>query len=152
MDTQKKLLTRLIQTKPSTSALVLRLALGLMILPHGSQKLLGLFGGYGYSGTMQFFTETMGIPYIFAALAIFTEFFGGLALIIGAFTRLAALGVGSVMVVAALTSHVQYGFFMNWFGNQKGEGFEFHLLAVAIALALVIEGGGRASVDSKLNR
>jgi putative oxidoreductase len=127
--------------------LVLRLVLGLVILPHGAQKLLGWFGGYGLRGTMAFFTQTMGIPAALALLAIIAEFFGALALLVGLLTRPAALGIGAVMVVAALTSHLRYGFFMNWFGAQQGEGFEFHLLAAGIALALLITGGGAWSLD-----
>lgn len=126
---------------------ILRLALGVMILPHGLQKTIGMFGGYGFTGTMGFFTETMGIPALFAFLAIVAESLGGLALILGLFSRIAALGVGVTMLVAALTSHIQNGFFMNWFGNQKGEGIEFHILAIAMALAIIIHGGGRLSLD-----
>ena len=145
-------LTALLRTGQEYAPLVLRLGLGLMILPHGTQKLLGWFGGYGFTGTLQFFTETMGIPWLFGFLAIMAEFFGGLALLIGALTRLAALGVGIVMLVAAWTSHLQNGFFMNWYGNQAGEGVEFHLLALAMALALIICGGGYASLDTYLRR
>ena len=144
-------LYKLTHTDTAVSPLVLRLALGIMILPHGSQKLLGLFGGHGFTGTMQFFTESMGIPYVFALLAILAEFFGGVGLILGLGTRVAAFGVGAVMLVAAQTSHVQHGFFMNWFGNQQGEGIEFFILAVGIAIALVIEGGGRWSVDGSVS-
>lgn len=128
--------------------LVLRLTLGLVILPHGAQKLLGWYGGYGFKGTMGFFTQTMRIPAPLALLAIIAEFFGPLALLLGLLTRPAALGIGAVMVVAALTSHLRNGFFMNWFGGQEGEGFEFHLLAAGIALALVIIGGGAWSLDA----
>ena len=141
---------RSLATDADPVMLALRLALGAMILPHGAQKLLGWFGGYGFSGTMNFFTETMHIPALFALLAILAEFFGGLALIAGLGGRFAALTVGTVMVVAALTSHLRNGFFMNWFGNQAGEGFEFHLLAVAIALAIVVRGSGAWSVDRLL--
>lgn len=141
-------LNRLLRTERDYTLLMLRVGLGLMIVPHGAQKLLGWFGGYGFTGTMQYFTETMGIPWLFGFLAIMAEFFGGLALLTGALTRLAALGVGMVMLVAAWTSHLQYGFFMNWYGSQAGEGFEFHLLALTIALALVICGGGYASLDA----
>lgn len=134
-------------TAVAALSLVLRLVLGLVILPHGAQKLLGWFGGYGFKGTMAFFTQTMGIPGALALLAIVAEFFGSLALIIGLLTRPAALGIGVVMVVAALTSHLRHGFFINWFGAQEGEGFEFHLLAAGIALALLIIGGGAWSLD-----
>jgi len=125
----------------------LRLALGLVILPHGAQKLLGWFGGYGFRGTMGWFTGTMHIPYLFGLLAIIAEFFGPLALLAGLLTRPAALGIAVVMVVAALTSHRQHGFFMNWFGNQQGEGFEFHILAASMAAVLVLTGAGAWSLD-----
>ena len=141
---------KLIRTDNDTTSLILRLFLGIVFFPHGAQKLLGWFGGYGFSGTMNFFTETMGIPAVFAFLAIVAEFFGALGLITGFLTRLSAFGIGIVMVVATLTVHLQHGFFMNWSGNQQGEGFEYHLLAIAIAVALTIKGGGRWSIDGAL--
>jgi putative oxidoreductase len=127
--------------------LMLRLTLGLVILPHGAQKLLGWFGGYGFRGTMGWFTGTMRIPYLFGVLAIIAEFFGPLALLSGLLVRPAALGIAAVMVVAAVSSHRQHGFFMNWFGNQQGEGFEFHILAASMAAVLVIAGAGAWSID-----
>jgi putative oxidoreductase len=145
------LFSSLAATSGSTAATVLRLALGIMILPHGLQKTLGWFGGYGFTGTMGYLTGTVGAPWIFALLAILAESVGGVMLIVGAGTRVAALGVGSVMVIAAL-QHRPNGFFMNWAGNQKGEGIEFHLLALAIAIALLIMGGGKFSVDAALKR
>jgi len=141
------MLRKALETDQSVSSLILRLGLGIMIFPHGAQKLLGWFGGYGYSGTIQFFTEQMGIPYLFALAAILAEFFGGIGLILGAATRLWAFLVGFTLLVGALMSHVQHGFFMNWSGQQAGEGFEFHLLAVAMAAALTLKGGGRWSLD-----
>ncbi len=131
-------------------ALALRLVLGIVILPHGAQKLLGWFGGYGYRGTMGFFTGTLRIPYAFGLLAIVAESFGALALIAGLLTRPAALGIGVVMAVAALTSHRRNGFFMNWFGNQVGEGYEYFILAGGIALVLALAGGGAYSLDALL--
>jgi putative oxidoreductase len=145
------LFSSLVATGDSLAGTVLRLALGIMILPHGLQKTLGWFGGYGFKGTMGYLTGAVGAPWIFAVLAILAESVGGLMLIAGAGTRLAALGVGGVMLVAA-TQHRANGFFMNWGGQQKGEGFEFHLLAIGIAVALLILGGGRFSVDSLLKR
>jgi putative oxidoreductase len=127
--------------------LFLRLALGIMIFPHGAQKLLGWFGGYGFSGTVQFLTGGMHIPWIFAVAAILIEFFGGIALILGLFTRLAAFLVGLELVIAAFMVHVRNGFFMNWGGQQKGEGFEFFILVAGIALALMLLGGGCCSLD-----
>jgi len=141
------MLRKLLTTQDNLSFTVLRIFLGLVILPHGTQKLLGWFGGHGFSGTMQHFTEGMGIPFVFALLAIIAESFGSLGLIVGLCTRIAALGVGVTIGVAALMVHLPNGFFMNWSGKQAGEGFEFHLLVVGMALALVIGGGGRWSLD-----
>lgn len=141
-----KALQFLTNTNDSAAPTVLRLALGFMILPHGLQKTLGWFGGYGFKGTMGYLTGEVGAPWIFALLAILAESVGGLMLIVGFGTRIAALGVGGVMLVAA-TMHWSNGFFMNWFGNQKGEGVEFHLLAIGMVVALLILGGGKWSVD-----
>lgn len=148
----ERLMGRVLATEPRWTLLVLRLGLGLMILPHGAQKALGWFGGYGLDGTMGYFTDTLGIPFILGLLAIVAEFLGGFALLGGFFTRVAAVGVGTTLVVAAWTVHLQHGFFMNWYGNQAGEGIEFFLLGVAMAAALAIGGGGRYSVDGWLVR
>lgn len=109
-----------------------------------------MFGGYGFSGTMQFFTEQMHIPYVFALLAIAAEFLGALGLIAGLFTRIAAFGITVNMIVAVYMVHYSQGFFMNWFGTQTGEGYEYHILAIALGLALMIRGGGMLSIDSRL--
>lgn len=146
------MLETLLETKNDISATILRITLGLVIFPHGAQKLLGWFGGYGFGGTMQHFTENMGIPYLFALLAILAESFGALGLIVGLGTRIAALGVGATIGVAAFMGHIQHGFFMNWFGKQAGEGFEYHLLVVGMALALVVSGGGKWSLDRLLSK
>ncbi|OGQ26017.1 MAG: hypothetical protein A3I75_01170 [Deltaproteobacteria bacterium RIFCSPLOWO2_02_FULL_50_16] len=143
---------QMIQTDRNLGALFLRLGLGCVIFPHGAGKVLGWFGGYGLSATLQNFTEGMGIPLIFAVLAIAAEFLGSLGLITGLLTRVAAFGIGVTMTVAALMAHVQNGFFMNWFGQQKGEGFEYHVLAVAMSLALIITGGGCLSIDRYLTK
>jgi putative oxidoreductase len=123
--------------------------LGLVMFPHGAQKMLGWFGGHGFSGTMGFFTH-QGIPAPLAFLAIAAEFFGGLGLIVGFLSRIAAFGVLCNMAVAVLTVHFHNGFFMNWAGTNKGEGFEYHLLAIAMALAVMIGGAGAPSVDRAL--
>jgi len=146
------MIKKLLETNDDITGFVLRVLLGVVMLPHGAQKLLGWFGGFGFSGTMGFFTGTMGIPAVFAFLVIMSEFFGSLALIAGAITRLAAFGAGCIMLGATLMVHLPNGFFMNWAGKQQGEGFEFHLLAMAIAVALMIKGGGRWSVDGLLTR
>jgi putative oxidoreductase len=113
---------------------------------HGAQKMLGWFGGSGFQGTMGFFTQ-MGIPAVFAFLAIVAEFFGGLGLIVGLLARIAALGVAAVMAVAIAMVHSHVGFFMNWNGNQNGEGFEYHLLVLAMSVVLMARGAGAFSVD-----
>lgn len=131
---------------------VLRLVLGAVIFPHGAQKVLGWFGGYGLKGTMDYYTQTLNFPQALAMLGIAAEFLGSLGLIVGLLTRVAALGVGAVMVMAAYKVHRPHGFFMNWYGNQESEGFEYHILAAGIALALIIAGGGGWSLDAALFR
>jgi putative oxidoreductase len=145
------LLSSLAATGDSFAPTVLRLALGLMILPHGLQKTLGSFGGHGFKGSMGYLTGPVGAPWIFALLAILAESAGGLLLLAGLGTRVAALGVAGVMAVAAW-QHRKNGFFMNWFGQQQGEGVEFHLLALGISVALMILGGGAVSVDALFGR
>jgi len=142
------MLKKFFATKPEFAVLYLRLLLAAVMFPHGAQKTLGWFGGHGFSATMQSFTGQMGIPAVFAFLAITAEFFGSLALVLGLFTRLAAFGIGTTIAVAAFMVHVAHGFFMNWSGQQKGEGFEYHILVCAIALALMFKGGGRWALDS----
>lgn len=139
-------LTSILATDNSFSLFALRLALGIVVLPHGLQKVFGWFGGWGFNGTMGWFAS-IGIPAILGFLAIAADFAGALAVIAGLGTRIAAFGIGVNMVVAALLVHRTNGFFMNWAGNQKGEGFELHILAAAIALVLVIGGAGRWSAD-----
>lgn len=138
---------RLLSTSDDWTLTALRATLGLVIFAHGAQKMLGWFGGFGFEGTMNFFTTQMGIPALFAFLAIAAEFFGGLGLIVGLLTRVAAFGVASVMAVAVAMVHTQFGFFMNWNGNQKGEGFEYHMLVLAIAVVLMARGAGAWSLD-----
>lgn len=145
-------LQRLLATTDSLAPTVARLTLGLVMFPHGAQKALGWFGGYGYSGTMGFFTGTMHIPAVFAFLAIAAEFAGSLALIAGFFSRVAAFGIAAVMAVAIATTHLANGFFINWTGAQKGEGFEYHLLVLGLALIVMIHGAGKTSVDGRLAR
>ena len=141
-----KLLQLLTKTNDSAAPLLARLTLGLVMFPHGAQKALGWFGGYGYTGTMGYFTGTLHIPALFAFLAIAAEFAGALALITGLFSRVAAFGIASVMAVA-ISMHYANGFFMNWTGQQKGEGIEYHLLALGLALIVIIYGAGKASLD-----
>ena len=137
---------KIVQTNDDVVMLVLRIMLGVVFIPHGIQKILG------FSGTMQMFTTNLHIPLVFAFLAIMAEFLGSWGLITGLLTRVAAFGIAVDMMVAVYMLHWQNGFFMNWFGNQKGEGFEFHILVIAIAIALMIRGGGLWSVDRALSR
>ena len=147
-----KALRLLVTTNGGIPALIARLTLGFVMFPHGAQKMLGWFGGYGVTGTMGFFTGTMHIPALFAFLAILAEFAGSLGLIVGFFGRVAAFGIACNMVVAILTVHAANGFFMNWFGAQKGEGFEYHLLAIGLALIVMISGSGSFSIDRVISR
>jgi len=143
---------KIVKTDPGNHvATILRLGLGVVFFAHGAQKMLGWFGGYGFTGTMGFFTRQMGIPAVFAFLAISAEFFGGLALLVGFLGRIAAFGISCNMLVAVAIVHQKVGFFMNWNGNQQGEGFEFHLLALAMLLAVMILGSGAWSVDAALS-
>jgi putative oxidoreductase len=142
---------KLFRTDNDVATAIARLVLGVIFFAHGSQKMLGWFGGYGFSGTMGFFTGALHVPAIFAFLAIVAEFFGGLGLIFGFLTRIAAFGVLSNMVVAIAMVHSQFGFFMNWAGTQKGEGYEYHLLVLAVTVLLIIRGAGAASLDRLLS-
>jgi putative oxidoreductase len=144
------MLKKIVNTENDYIALVLRLALGYVFFFHGMQKLTTMFGGYGYAGTMGFFTQKLGVPTVFAFLAIMAEGLGWAGLITGLLTRIAAFGITVNMIVAVKMLHFQNGIFMNWFGNQKGEGYEFHILAIAIGIALMIKGGGALSVDRAL--
>lgn len=146
------MIDKLLRTDDDFSSLVLRVMLGLVFFPHGAQKVLGWFGGHGLAGTLDFFTANMGIPMVLAIMVIAAEFLGALGLITGFLTRLSALGILSVMLGAIFMVHLPNGFFMNWGGKQAGEGFEYHLLAIAIAATLMLKGGGKWSVDGLIAR
>lgn len=143
---------RLLRTSNDIGPLILRLFLGVVIFPHGAQKALGLFGGYGFTGTMGFFTQKMQLPVVLALLVIAAEFLGSIGLITGFLTRLSAFGIASNMIGAIFLVHLPNGFFMNWSGKQAGEGFEFHLLAIGIALVLLFTGGGGLSIDGLISQ
>jgi putative oxidoreductase len=128
--------------------LVVRIVVGIVIAGHGAQKLLGWFHGFGYDATMNFFTETMGLPYLLAFAIIVAESIGMIALIAGLFTRAMSGVLIAIMVGAIITVHAQYGFFMNWFGAQAGEGFEYHVLVIALATVTLLNGGGLYSIDN----
>jgi len=142
----------LFQTNDKFSYWVPRVILGCVMLPHGAQKLFGWFGGFGFTNTMTYFTQTAGLPWIIAFLIIMGESLGSLGLIVGFFTRLSALGLICIMVGAIITVHIPNGFFMNWFGKQAGEGFEYHLLVIGMSIPLLISGGGKYSVDLLINK
>jgi putative oxidoreductase len=143
---------QLFSTQQEWIGLVLRLILGGIMLPHGAQKMFGWFGGYGYDTTMKFFTDTMKLPVIVAFLVIFLEFFGAIGLLIGVASRLWAIGLIAIMIGAIITTNFKHGFFMNWFGNQSGEGYEYHLLIIGICIAILIVGSGRFSLDGLIER
>lgn len=150
--TQKSLnmKAQIFKTSDALAPTILRILLALVILPHGAQKLLGWFGGFGFSGTMNFFTDTVGLPWLIAFTVIMLESFGAIALLAGFATRILALFYVALALGIVFTSHIQHGFFMNWFGNQPGEGFEFFILWVGMAISLVLTGGGRYSVDQAI--
>ena len=146
------MLRKLVKTESDYALTLSRLVLGTLFFIHGDQLMLGWFGGSGLSGSIQFFTQHLGIPASFAFLAICAQFFGGLMLIFGFIGRLAALAIVCTMAEAIVKVHWQFGLFMNWFGTQKGEGFEYHLLAITLGLLIALRGSGAFSFDRLLAR
>ena len=146
------MLTRLLKTDADWALTFVRIALGFIMLPHGAQKLLGWYGGPGFTPFMQALTKGAHVPVVFAFLAIMAESFGALGVFLGCLTRIAAFGLAVDMIVGAWMINVPNGLFMNWTGQQKGEGFEFHILVVGIALALMLRGAGALSVDLAIYR
>lgn len=142
---------KIFTTENNYSWTILRVTLGTVMLAHGLQKAFGWFGGYGWDGTMGYFTGMVGLPSFLAAFIILIETLGAFLLIIGFAGRINALLVGAVILGAFFIDHWPNGFYMNWFGNQKGEGFEFDLLFLAISSFIVINGSGALSVDSWLS-
>jgi putative oxidoreductase len=143
--------SKILETRYDLVLTIVRLMLGVVFFAHGAQKMLGWWGGPGFSAMMRGF-EQGGIPPVFAFLAIAAEFFGGIGLLLGFLTRIAAFGISVNMIVAIFRNHLPNGFFMNWGGNQKGEGFEFHLLVLAITFSIMIFGAGAFSIDGMLYR
>lgn len=129
-------------TATDAALLVLRIALGVIFFAHGAQKMLGWFGGNGLAATVQGMSQG-GIPVPLVYVAVFTEFFGGLAVIVGALTRLASLGLFVTMLVAIFKVHLANGFFMNGAG---GAGIEYNVALAAMSLALVLAGPGRIAL------
>ena len=138
-------------TDNSWTGLILRLTLGLVMFPHGAQKLLGWYGGFGFNGTTGFFTQQMGMPWLIAFLVILGESLGSVALLAGLLTRFTAAGIVAIMLGAITMVHLPHGFFMNWFGKQQGEGYEYHLLVIGITAALLVTGAGRWSIDREIS-
>jgi len=147
------MLKGLLKTSDSVVDMLLRLTLAVVFFPHGAQKVLGWFGGYGLAATYGFFTKKMGIPAFFAVLDILAEFLGPIGLFFGFFTRVASFGIFCVMAVAVWMVHAKTGFFMNWYGTMPAgtEGFEYHLLAIGLCLAVMARGAGALSVDRALS-
>jgi len=141
------MLKKFLSTEDSIAPLIIRVMLGVVMLPHGAQKALGMFGGGGFSATMKGMSQGMGIPAVIVFLIISSEFLGSIGLILGLASRFCAFGTFSIMTGAIFMVHLPNGFFMNWFGKQAGEGFEYHLLAIGMALSLMIAGGGKWSAD-----
>jgi putative oxidoreductase len=142
----------IIENKADAAVLILRLTVGVVIFAHGAQKLLGWFGGYGFDGTMHYFTDTVGLPYLIGFLVIIGESLGMIALAIGLLTRFAAVSLVVIMAGAFFVDHAQHGFYMNWFGQNAGEGYEFDILVVGAAAAITVLGAGRYSVDAWVAR
>ena len=147
------MLRKLLSTNTDAGPLAARIALGTIMIPHGFQHALGLFGGYGFGGTLTWMTKTLGFPAPLAALAILTELLAPFALLLGLGGRFAALGIIGIMGGAIIT-HAPNGFFMNWFGGLPAgvEGFEYHLLAIGLGAVVVLDGSGALSVDAWLSR
>jgi putative oxidoreductase len=147
-----RILDRFLDTTPELHLTLCRLVLGGVMFAHSTQKLLGWFGGPGFTGTLESFRDQLGLPLIVGVLVVFAEFVGSLGLILGFMGRAAAACIVTVMVGAILLVHMEYGFFMNWFGKNAGEGFEFHLLAIGLSIPILARGSGAASVDQWLLR
>jgi putative oxidoreductase len=127
---------------------VIRLVLGITFVAHGGQKIFGLWGGLGFSGTVDAFAK-QGMPAVMTILVMIAEFFGGLGVLVGCLTRLAAFGPAIVMVGAMLLVHAQNGFFMNWFNApNRGHGIECNLAYFAMAVSLMMTGAGPLSIDA----
>ena len=144
------MLANLFYTNPDWIETLIRITLGVVFFAHGAQKLLGWFGGVGLKDTMRTMHQFLGLPIPLAFLAVATEFFGGAGLVVGLLSRGAALGIAVTMVAAILMVHGRYGLFLNWFGDRKGHGIEYHLLAIALAAVIIVRGSGAVSLDRLL--
>ena len=142
----------LLKTDSSLAAMIARLTLAAVFIPHGLQMTLGMFGGYGFEGTMGYFTTQASLPWLVAFLIVMAESVGAVCLALGFMTRFCAASLAIVMLGAIVMVHIPHGFFMNWFGVQQGEGYEYHILAIGLALSLIVSGGGRCSIDGMLSK
>ncbi|HET6142329.1 MAG TPA: DoxX family protein [Candidatus Acidoferrales bacterium] len=146
------MLTWMIGTSGDWVITIVRVVLGVVFFAHGAQLAFGWFGGPGLQNTLKVFREHLRIPAPLAMLAVAAEFLGGLGLLVGLLSRVAALGIAVVMLVALVTVHWKFGFFMNWYGDQRGHGIEYHILVLVLALVVMIKGGGPSSLDQVLQQ
>lgn len=147
------MLGKILRTSDDKVLTFLRLALAIVVFPHGAQKVLGWFGGPGLAGTYGFFTTQLHIPAALAILGIAAEFLGSLGLIVGFLGRIAAFGILVNFIVAGSLVYKMGGFyFMNWGGQQKGEGIEFFILLLVVAIIIIVRGSGAWSVDHALTK
>lgn len=144
------MIRKIIKTDDNWGQLIARFTLGLVLFPHGAQKMLGLFGGYGFTATMDALTHQMQLPWLIAFLVIIIEFFGSILLITGFATRIWSLAILFLFIGIIFTAQIEHGFFMNWFGIQKGEGYEYSLLMIGLAISTLINGGGKFSLDNQI--
>jgi putative oxidoreductase len=144
------MLWNLFSTDRDWTLTAIRVILGVVFFAHGAQKTLGWFGGAGLKETLRTMHEFLHLPFPLAFLAVMSEFLGGLGLIVGLLSRVAAIGVCVTMLSAIVMVHGRHGLFMDWFGDRKGHGFEYHLLAIALAIGIVVRGSGAASLDRLL--
>jgi putative oxidoreductase len=140
-----------IQTENHITGFIIRLTLGVVILPHGLQLLFGWFGGFGFTGSMNYFMQTAGLPWIISFLVILLQSAGAVLVLTGALARLNAAAIIILFTGMIVTAHLDHGFFMNWDGSQKGEGFEYHILVIGLAFLLMINGAGKYSLDFYLS-
>ena len=145
------MLRKLLSTPNDLTLTLARIILAVIFFAHGSQKMFGFFGGRGVSGTIEIFQQTMGIPAPLTILAMTAEVFGAVGLFLGLFSRIAAMGLLVVMVVAPFANHLYPHFFMNWQGRQMGEGYEYHLLAIALIVTILVRGAGALSLDRAIS-
>jgi uncharacterized membrane protein YphA (DoxX/SURF4 family) len=141
---------RIFSTHNDWTGLIIRLTLGLILFPHGAQKVFGWFGGPGFAKEMDFFTGTLHLPWLIAFLVILIEFLGAISLVLGLASRIWSVAIIALFTGIIIIAHADNGFFMNWFGTQKGEGFEYHLLIIGLALAILVQGSGKYALDNVL--